>query len=99
MSFPTPLLRQLANKLADWKAIGAEPLTLKWITQGVPVEFLGGKTPAPFVSRELPVSEQERQWWFSKEAPRLIALGVLLQLPAGAEVPAHISNAFCVPKP
>ena len=35
----------------------------------------------------------------SQEAPRLIALGVLLQLPAGAEVPAHISNAFCVPKP
>ena len=42
---------------------------------------------------ELPVSEQESKWWLSKEAPRLIALGVL------SEVPDHISNAFCVPKP
>ena len=76
MSGLTPLHRRLSEKLPGWQAIGADPTTLKWIKHGVPVEFLGGK-PAPFVMHELPVSEQESKWWLSKEAPRLIALGVL----------------------
>ena len=28
----------------------------------------------------------------------MIALGVLSEVPVGAEAPDHISNAFCVPK-
>ena len=46
---------------------------------------------------ELPVSEHESKWWLSEEAPRLIVLGVLSEVPVGAEAPDHISNAFCVP--
>ena len=99
MSGLPPLHRRLSEKLPGWQAIGADPTTLKWIKHGVPVEFLGGKPPAPFVMHELPVSEQESKWWLSKEAPRLIALGVLSEVPVGAEAPDHISNAFCVPKP
>ena len=99
MSGLPPLHRRLSEKLPGWQAIGADPTTLKWIKHGVPVEFLGGKPPAPFVMHELPVSEQESKWWLSKEAPRLIALGVLSEVPVGVEVPDHISKAFCVPKP
>ena len=94
MSGLPPLHRRLSEKLPGWQAIGADPTTLKWIKHGVPVEFLGGKPPAPFVMHELPVSEQESKWWLSKEAPRLIALGVLSEVPVGVEVPDHISNAF-----
>ena len=49
MSGLPPLHRRLSEKLPGWQAIGADPKTLKWIKHGVPVEFLGGKPPAPFV--------------------------------------------------
>ena len=62
MSGLPPLHRRLSEKLPGWQAIGADPTTLKWIKHGVPVEFLGGKPPAPFVMHELPVSEQESKW-------------------------------------
>ena len=90
MSGLPTLHRRLSEKLPGWQAIGADPTTLKWIKHGVPVEFLGGKPPTPFVMHKLPVSEHESKWWLTKEAPCLIALGVLSEVPVGAEVPDHI---------
>ena len=92
MSGLPTLHRRLSEKLPGWQAIGADPTTLKWIKHGVPVEFLGGKPPTPFVMHELPVSEHESKWWLTKEAPCLIALGVLSELPVGAVLRCQITS-------
>ena len=67
------------------------------IRDGVPVEFIRDKPPPPFELPQLPVSAEQRKWWFSVEEPRLLELGAISRVEG--QCPAHVCNAFCVPKP
>lgn len=90
--------RAVAARLAQWRAIGADNRTLSWLKHGVPVEFLGDKPPPAFELPPLPVSPEQRRWWFEKEEPRLVALRAISRVDSDSS-PEHVCNALCVPKP
>ena len=92
------LYGRLAARLAHWHAIGADAATLRRLRDGVPVEFRGDSPPPSFCLPPLPVSEQQRDWWFNVEEPRLIQLGAITRRSSTAPPPVYCSNAFCVPK-
>ncbi|GLC60878.1 hypothetical protein PLESTB_001686500 [Pleodorina starrii] len=94
----TPLHARVTERVAAWKAIGADARTLHVLKHGVPVEFLGGRPPPAFELPSFPVDDAQRRWWLETEEPRLVALGAISRVDPARSVD-HVVNAFCVPKP
>src|SRR6056297_3145782 len=74
---PTPPLthaQRVRKSLAAWRAIGAPPQVLRWISQGVTVKWNERGPPAPFHHGVSRFSPDEREW-LATERDRCLGTG------------------------
>ena len=67
------LRHRLPQRMAAWRRIGAPPHVLRWLHEGVRVEWLDGP-PRPFHHGVTSFTQQERRWLHT-EAQRCLATG------------------------
>ena len=85
--------RRVRSKLQAWRAIGAPPSVLRWIKEGIRLEW-ESSPPAPFQFDNYQIPEEAEQWWNDGEAERLMELGAIEE----GECEDYVSPAFMVPK-
>ena len=96
----TPYLRhKLRQRLGAWRAAGASPQVLRWISEGARCEWLQGPPPAfdhgvSFTGARSLTTEQ--QAFFEKELLRNYETGAWEDAPPDERT--HISRAHLVPK-
>ena len=64
----SPLFERVSSRLEAWKAIGTDSRCLRFLKEGVPVEFLGGREPPPFDLPALPTTNNKNKITFATPA-------------------------------
>lgn len=87
------LAQRVRSAVTEWQKIGAPPSLLRWITQGVKIEWEGGPPP-PFELENYHIPEEARGWWLNKELSRFLEIGAI----EAGQTRRWKSPAFLVPK-
>ena len=88
---------KVRKKLRNWWSAGASLEVLRWIREGVRLEWSEGKPPARFhQGRSFAAASPEEQAFVREETQRLLASGAVRVARPGEAT--HVSKAFLVPK-
>ena len=66
------LAQRVQSRLGAWRRIGAPPSVLRWIANGVPIEWEEGP-PSKFYRENYLIPPAAKTWWVNGEETRLIA--------------------------
>jgi ribonuclease HI len=79
---------------------------LRYLKEGVPVLFIGGREPPPIRGKEYKLDEEQRRWWKGAggeelgEQERLVRAGAWERVPESERAGSrYLSPCFLVPKP
>ena len=87
------LAQRVRDNIACWDRMGASSHVLRWISEGVPVEFGPDGPPPEYRLHSAPLEPAQATWW-GQEKERLRASGAI----EPAQHSSHVSRAFLVPK-
>ena len=89
---PESYVARMRTQLREWRRIGAPETVLRWIAEGVHVQF--AKPLSPFHFKPYDDLTQEQTSWLAAEKQRLFALGAW----EPAQCQDYVSPCFLVPK-
>ena len=93
----TPLWGRPATRWRAWRALGATQGLLRGLRYGVRARWARGPPPAFHLGASLSGLAPDEAAWWAAELPRLLGMGVLIEVPRSAA--KHVSKVFLVPKP